>query len=183
MAGVKTHVVDILRDIPLEGLEIVYFYSLTRSDNGFLEDLQAIKARGIRCHEVPMRVELRVADDLRAFLQLWKLLREFRPQVLHLHSSKASGLGRLVKLALFPQPAVVYTPNAMACYRSAFYLWLERGLGWFTDVLIAVSASDGFTASSGQDLPLISKSLSMQDDSRYRLSLATRLQLSRPSSG
>jgi glycosyltransferase involved in cell wall biosynthesis len=142
MAGVKTHVVDILRNIDLRGVQIEYYYSLRRSDAAFLQDLKAIEARGIRCIEVPMAVELRASDDLRALMQLWKHLRRFRPQVLHLHSSKASGLGRLLSLFLRPKPVVVYTPNAMACYRSKFYLLLERTLGHLTDVLVAVSASE-----------------------------------------
>ena len=142
MAGVKTHVVDILRNIDLSGIQIEYYYSLRRSDAGFLVDLKAIEARGIRCIEVPMAVELRVGDDLRAFLELRRHLKQFRPQVLHLHSSKASGLGRLLSLFLRPKPAIVYTPNAMACYRSKVYLGLERMLGYLTDVLVAVSASE-----------------------------------------
>jgi glycosyltransferase involved in cell wall biosynthesis len=142
MAGVKTHVMDILRNIDLRGLQIEYFYSVRRSDSAFPGELEAVKARGIRCHEVPMRVELRPAEDLRAFVQLWFLLRKFRPHVLHLHSSKASGLGRILSLLLWPKPAVIYTPNAMACYRSSVYLVLERMLGYLTDVLVAVSASE-----------------------------------------
>lgn len=141
-AGVKTHVIDILESVDTERYSIEFYYSLNRSDEAFRRELAVIAARGIRCREVPMVVELSVAADVRAFLQLWRYLREFRPQVLHLHSSKASGLGRILKFFLRPKVAVMYTPNAMACYRSKFYLTLERMLGVLTDVLIAVSPSE-----------------------------------------
>ncbi len=141
-AGVKTHVMDILHNIDMSDVQIEYYYSLRRSDPVFLEDLTFIKARGIICREVPMAVELSLREDLRALWHLWRHLKRFQPHVMHLHSSKASGLGRILSLLLRPKPAVVYTPNAMACYRSGVYLLLERILGWLTDVLVAVSPSE-----------------------------------------
>jgi glycosyltransferase involved in cell wall biosynthesis len=141
-AGVKRHVVDLLSHIDVERYRVTYYYSIQRSDKAYAGELAAIEARGIKCMRLPMVGELKPLDDLKALLLLsFHLLRE-RPRVLHLHSSKAGGLGRLAAALLLPRPRVLYTPHAMACYRSRFYMVLERMLGGFTHTLIAVSESE-----------------------------------------
>ena len=59
-----------------------------------------------------LRPELRPADDLLALLRLVRLVRRFRPDVVHTHTAKAGALGRVaVRLALpaRERPAVVHT--------------------------------------------------------------------------
>lgn len=141
-AGVKTHVVDLLRRIDTKKFDIVYYYSSCRSDSAYASEIQDLIRRGISCHEISMKDRIQPIRDGCSLLQIiWLLLRQ-RPHILHLHSSKAGGLGRLASLFLFPRPKVFYTPHAMACYRSRIYLWMERILGRLTDVLVAVSASE-----------------------------------------
>ncbi|HEY8904224.1 MAG TPA: glycosyltransferase [Chthoniobacterales bacterium] len=141
-AGVKRHVVDLLTRIDVEQYRVTYYYSLQRSDKAYAAELDAIGRRGIKCVEIPMAGELKPLEDMKALLLLsFHLVRE-RPAVLHLHSSKAGGLGRLAAFLLLPRPRVLYTPHAMACYRSRFYLMLERVLGFLTHTLIAVSESE-----------------------------------------
>jgi glycosyltransferase involved in cell wall biosynthesis len=141
-AGVKTHVIDLLSNIDLARFKVSYFYSMRRSDDAYPADIDALRARGIECTELPMDGTLGVYKDLRALLLLIGYLRRLKPAVVHLHSSKAGGLGRLACLFIHPRPKVIYTPHAMACYRSRFYLALEQILGIFTDQIIAVSASE-----------------------------------------
>jgi glycosyltransferase involved in cell wall biosynthesis len=111
-------------------------------DSAYPDELAALAARGIACVELELEPELRPKEDARALRRLRAELRRQRPHVLHLHSSKAGGVGRLASLFVWPRPRVIYTPHAMAAYRSRFYLWLERGLGVLTDTLVAVSASE-----------------------------------------
>jgi glycosyltransferase involved in cell wall biosynthesis len=141
-AGVKTHVVDLLTNVDLKRFEITYYYSLERSDDAYIGEIAALRARGIECIEIPMDARLAFRADLRALIRLTRQLRQKRPAILHLHSSKAGGLGRLASLLMRRRPRVIYTPHAMACYRSRVYLWLERVLGYFTNTLVAVSPSE-----------------------------------------
>lgn len=54
----------------------------------------------IRQYPLPdMRRAVEPASDLRTFLHLRKIYRDFRPDIIHLHSSKAGVLGRLAALA------------------------------------------------------------------------------------
>jgi glycosyltransferase involved in cell wall biosynthesis len=141
-AGVKTHVVDLLRGLDLDRFDVTLYYSLRRSDEDYPRELHELAARGVRCVEIPMQDALAPRQDLRALRMLTAELRRLRPQILHLHSSKAGGLGRLASLFLWPRPRVLYAPHGMACYRSRLYLWLERVLGPLTHVPVAVSASE-----------------------------------------
>src|SRR5206468_1934572 len=63
------------------------------------------------------------------------VLRKFRPDVLHGHSSIGGAVARLAASRV-PVP-VVYTPNALS--RSPLALAVERSLRWRTDRFIAVS--------------------------------------------
>ncbi|PJL44903.1 glycosyltransferase [Stenotrophomonas maltophilia] len=89
-------------------------------------------------------------SDSLALLILTKLIREARPDVLHLHSSKAGALGRVAAWAGRFGGAttqVVYTPHAYyylgaAGIKRALFLWLERRLAGLTDVLMATSSSE-----------------------------------------
>jgi glycosyltransferase involved in cell wall biosynthesis len=141
-AGVKTHVVDLLRGLDLDRFDVTLYYSLSRSDRDYPNQVRDLAARGVRCVEIPMRADLSPLADLRALAALVAELRRLRPRVIHLHSSKAGGLGRLASLFLRPRPRVVYTPHGMACYRSRLYLWLERLLGPLTHMPVAVSPSE-----------------------------------------
>ena len=140
-AGVKTHVVDLLRGLDLDRFDVTFYYSLRRSDDDYPRELRELAARGVRCVEIEMQAELG-PTDLKALIALVTQLRRLRPQVLHLHSSKAGGLGRLASLFLWPRPRVIYTPHGMACYRSRLYLWLERILGPLAHQQVAVSPSE-----------------------------------------
>jgi len=142
VAGVKRHVVDILRRIDLQRFSVTYYYSLVRSDASYQDEIAEIERRGITCHNISMEGGISPIRDFRSLLKLVQGLWRQRPEILHLHSSKAGGLGRIASLLLVPHPLVIYTPHAMACFRSRTYLWLERMLGKLTDMLVAVSASE-----------------------------------------
>jgi glycosyltransferase involved in cell wall biosynthesis len=142
MAGVKTHVINLLKSIDVARFDVTYYYSMHRHDDVYAAELAALRARGIACVELAMDDGLRVRDNVRPFVELIRQLRAKRPAVLHLHSSKAGGLGRLASVFVHPRPAVLYTPNVMAAYRSRAFLWIERALGLLTDTLIAASPSE-----------------------------------------
>jgi glycosyltransferase involved in cell wall biosynthesis len=90
--------------------------------------------------------EMRPLADLRAVLQLVRVIRSHRPQIVHTHTAKAGFVGRLAAV-LSPgrRPVIVHTyhGHVLEGYfgrpRSAVYRWLERGLARVSDCLIGVS--------------------------------------------
>jgi glycosyltransferase involved in cell wall biosynthesis len=141
-AGVKRHVVDLLHHLDTNELELLFLYSLERKDAHYEREIAAAQARGIRCVNVGMVRQIRPWADLRAAARICRELRVFRPEVVHLHSSKAGFLGRVAAKLVVHQAATIYTPNALACFRSRFFWMLEKAAGLLTDRIVAVSPSE-----------------------------------------
>ena len=103
--------------------------------------------------ELGRRVAL--GNDLRAFVRLFRLIRRERPDILHTHTAKAGGLGRLAallhnglnRLGGGGSIRLVHTfhGHLFHGYFPPFWSWLlilgERLLSRFTDRIITVSES------------------------------------------
>lgn len=78
--------------------------------------------------------------DFLAFLSLVRLYRKYKPDVIHLHSSKAGLLGRLA----FPSNKTVYTVHGFDSIRVAYrkLLPFEKGMQHFCRSIVAVSQYD-----------------------------------------
>ncbi len=102
--------------------------------------IEAIKLFDISflCREVsPYR-------DIRAFLSLYKLFKEENFTIIHTHSSKAGLLARLAAV-LNKTPIVIHTIHGFAfndfmnMFKKNFFIYVEKLLAKWTDVLITVS--------------------------------------------
>lgn len=78
--------------------------------------------------------------DLLAWLSLVNLYRKFKPDVVHLHSSKAGLLGRIA----FPRQKTIYTVHGFDSIRVAYrkLLPIERIMQYFCHDIVAVSEYD-----------------------------------------
>lgn len=79
-------------------------------------------------------------DDFWAILELRKLYRKYRPDIIHLHSSKAGMLGRIA----FPSRKIVYTVHGFDSIRLAHrkYLPIERLMQHACKAIVGVSRYD-----------------------------------------
>ena len=83
--------------------------------------------------------------DAKALAKLIRLVRGFRPHVVHTHTAKAGFLGRQAALAVRPRPAVVHTYHGhvlegyFGAPKARLYLEMERALARVSDCLIGVS--------------------------------------------
>ena len=91
-----------------------------------------------RCHHLQRSISLK--GDLLAAIELRRLYKKHKPDVIHLHSSKAGTLGRLV----FPARRVVYTVHGFDSIRLAFrkFLPIERLLQRRCSAIVGVSNYD-----------------------------------------
>ena len=85
--------------------------------------------------------------DLLAIIQLISVIRNQKPDVIHLHSSKAGFLGRVA--GIFFSIKIIYTPNGLSFARqdiSGFskrlYIWLELLASNFSGEIICCSKSE-----------------------------------------
>jgi glycosyltransferase involved in cell wall biosynthesis len=90
--------------------------------------------------------EIRPLSDLRALARLVRIVRRFRPHIVHTHTAKAGMLGRLAAAtAVRPRPLIVHTYHGhvlegyFGALKSRLYRDAERGLGRVSDRLLGVS--------------------------------------------
>jgi glycosyltransferase involved in cell wall biosynthesis len=100
----------------------------------------SLAAAGVRVRRLAFRRGLG-ARDLVAGAQLLAELRAFRPDIVHLHSTKAGLIGRAV--ARLAGVGVLYTPHGTSWHYTGrvtgrVQLALERALRGSTDVLLSV---------------------------------------------
>ncbi|HEX6753806.1 MAG TPA: glycosyltransferase [Solirubrobacterales bacterium] len=96
-------------------------------------------------HLPELQQPVQPARDAQALAKLVRLVRGFRPHVVHTHTAKAGFLGRQAALAVRPRPAVVHTYHGhvlegyFGAPKSRLYLEMERALARVSDCLIGVS--------------------------------------------
>lgn len=90
------------------------------------------------CPHLQRSISLR--NDLLASIELRRLYKKYRPDVIHLHSSKAGVLGRIV----FPSKKTVYTVHGFDSIRLAYrkFLPIEKCLQYQCKAVVGVSKYD-----------------------------------------
>lgn len=113
---------------------------------GSLEDLPALHGAELK-RVATMGPELHPWQDLKALFELVRVMRRFRPDIVHTHTAKGGTLGRLATLAVYPRPIVVHTyhGHVLVGYfsqkKSRVFRRIEQILARRTDCLIGVSRS------------------------------------------
>ena len=108
---------------------------------------ERLEARGIEHIEVPDLVRsIRPLSDLRAVLQIRRALRDWGPDLVSTHSSKAGLLGRIAARSLdipvlFTAHGWAFTPGTPLVSRTA-YRWIERAFAPLAARIITVSRYD-----------------------------------------
>lgn len=140
MGGPAHHVSILSSRLPAERYETV----LVAGNVGAGEEELPVAATPHRI--VTLAPELDPRKDLRALIDLVRLMRRYRPDVVHTHTAKAGLLGRLAaRMALGRRPIVIHTyhGHVLEGYfgpaRTALYRTLERALGLVSDALVGVS--------------------------------------------
>lgn len=109
--GVYTFLTELCSSIAIE-YEVVIIYSLRKeTPQNFREDFNP----SIRLIEVDMCRGLNIYKNVKSLIQLIKILNEEKPEIIHLHSSKAGFLGRLAcKINRFNMDKVFYNPHGFS---------------------------------------------------------------------
>ena len=91
-----------------------------------------------QCSHLQRAISL--VEDYKAFIELRKLYKQYKPDIVHLHSSKAGLLGRLA----FPTKKIVYTVHGFDSIRLAHrkFLPIEKIMQRFGHSIVGVSKYD-----------------------------------------
>jgi glycosyltransferase involved in cell wall biosynthesis len=142
IGGPAIHAVLLTRGLENDRFSTMLVSGLEGPHEGTMRDLAT--AHGVRPRIVAeLGRELSPANDLRATLRMYRLIRRARPHVVHTHMAKAGTAGRLA--AWFARvPIVVHTFHGHTFHsyfgpaKTALFLRIERALARITDRIVAV---------------------------------------------
>jgi len=146
--GAQKYVYDLARSLPQDQFEVI----VALGGSGVLAEKLANAHICTIC--IPsLHRDISFFKDLASFITLWKLFRKERPDVIHLNSAKASGLGALAG-RLTSVKKIVFTAHGWAFNedRSPFSRFLITILSWMT-VLLAhetIAVSDAVKNDTGK---------------------------------
>lgn len=85
---------------------------------------------------------IKLVKDIKVVFELLKVKKDFRPDIIHLHSSKAGVLGRVIGLGM--KSKIVYTVHGFDSIRlmHRIFLPLEKVLQCFCGAIVGVSNYD-----------------------------------------
>jgi glycosyltransferase involved in cell wall biosynthesis len=144
-AGVLSIVADIANHQMRDGHQVSLIYALRDETPKNWRELFDPR---IESYFLSMVRAIHPIRDLQSGWQLLGLLKRLKPNVVHLHSSKAGAIGRLVSLFyrraryFFSPHGLSFLPNGGSVLKQAVFLWLEKGLALCPTTVIACSASE-----------------------------------------
>ncbi|MDX6180982.1 glycosyltransferase [Flavobacterium sp. Fl-77] len=151
---------------------------------------------GVSLVEVNMVREFSPLADLKSTFKLWRELKKINPDIIHLHSSKASVLGRIAAFFLFKKKKVFYTPHGYAFLRTdiaavkrKFYWQIEKRMQQFfggitiacgdTEYEIAQKIGKSKLVRNGIDLLAIRKYFLPHQNSKLTIGIVARITAAR----
>lgn len=143
IGGPSVHVILLTAGLEDRGYETRLVVGQEAPSEGSLLGFAAEK--GVACVQVAgLGREIRPLSDVRALWGLYRMMRRFRPSIVHTHTAKAGALGR-VAARLAGVPVVVHTfhGHVLRGYfgplETRFFRSLERALSRLSDAIVAVS--------------------------------------------
>lgn len=94
--------------------------------------------------------EMKPLKDIKALWELYTILKKIENiDIIHLHSSKAGFLGRIVSFLLGKSKKTIYTPHAISFLRldvsskkRKIFIWMEKFASFFGGKIVACSQSE-----------------------------------------
>jgi glycosyltransferase involved in cell wall biosynthesis len=141
LGGTRRYLEDVSEALG-EGSRHGLVYSLHRADDAFMTLLAKLRRANWHLYELDMRREISPLHDVRCAFALRQIYQQFKPDVVHAHSSKAGGLARIATLGMKERPGIVYTPHSIATNVSWIYGAIEKVLAQRADIIAAVTQSE-----------------------------------------
>lgn len=151
-AGVYSFISEVANFQVLQGNEVIIIYSERKeTPKNFADDFNP----GVRFIHIDMCRSINPIKDIKAFLKLKKIIKDEKPDIIHLHSSKAGFIGRAVsKFSRYKIP-VFYNPHGfsflmkdVSTLKRKIYFFLEKIASHFGGTIIACSKAEYILASN-----------------------------------
>ncbi len=137
LGGAQSVVVELSNELSKRGHDVI----VMSKPNGPMWNLLNSNITRIPCNSLCR--EIHPIRDLKSFLFIRKVLKNYKPDIIHLHSSKAGVLGRLATFPYYTKKTF-YTVHGFDTILKAnkIFLPLEKVLKKFCAKIIAVSNYD-----------------------------------------
>ncbi|EPY7710145.1 glycosyltransferase family 4 protein [Bacillus pacificus] len=139
--GAQAHLFDLIREAKQKG----YSCSVVVGEEG--EFFNRVKELGVYPIYLKNLVHpIHPLKDFMATIKLKRIINEIKPDVIHLHSSKAGVIGRIA--GAMSKVPVIFTAHGWAfsegvsSKRKAIAIPIEKGMGYLSDNIICVSEYD-----------------------------------------
>lgn len=158
--GAQRYVYDLATAMPKK----TYDVSVVLGGAGILK--QKLDTAGVKTVSIgTMERDMNIVRDVQSFFALFKIFRDERPDIIHVNSSKAAGLGAVAGRLLFrARPQIIFTAHGVAFEekRNIFQKCAIKTIYWIicalSDQTIAVSMA---TRSELAKLPLIKNKITL----------------------
>ncbi len=148
--GAQKNTLLTINGLKKEGYDARLAYGFTSGDEGEL--ITAAESMGIDLYYIPqMKREISPMNDIRAFLELYKLIKKEGFGIVHTHTSKAGILGRF-SARLAGVPVIIHSPHghifdpeanirgvSKGIFGIRFFVFLERLAARRTDKIITLT--------------------------------------------
>lgn len=143
--GAQLHVLELCADQLARGNEVTF---IVGNKGPLLDKVKQLK--GVKTILLPSLVrEISPVNDIKAIVELRRIIKEESPDIVHLHSSKAGVIGRLSSIGLRKKSKVIFTVHGWAFtdgvssrLKKSLYRIIEKSVRHFTDLFICVSYYD-----------------------------------------
>jgi glycosyltransferase involved in cell wall biosynthesis len=134
LGGAQSVLFNICECLINDGHEVI----VVSESEGPMWDILSCDVKKIKIKSLHRSIHL--LKDLKVILQLRKIYQQYKPDVIHLHSSKMGLLGRLA----FPKSKIVYTIHGFDSIRIAYrkFLFIEKLLSAGARYVVGVSQYD-----------------------------------------
>jgi glycosyltransferase involved in cell wall biosynthesis len=116
--GVRRHVMDLINGLDTNQFSLTLIYG-NRVDAAFLNHISNLKQRAELINVPYLTREISPKNDMQALREIKKLMRHYRPDIVHCHSSKAGVLGRMAATSMGIKK-IFYTPHAYSFQDDEF---------------------------------------------------------------
>jgi hypothetical protein len=134
LGGAQSVLINLSECLINDGHEVI----VVSEPEGPMWDILSDKVEKVKIKNLQRSINL--LKDLKVIFQLRKIYRQYKPDVVHLHSSKMGLLGRVA----FPKSRIIYTVHGFDSIRVAYrkFLFIEKLLSNRAKYITGVSKYD-----------------------------------------
>lgn len=144
--GVYSFLVDLCNSLSKDNEVILVYNRREQTPEKFMEDFNP----KVKFINLPMRREINIIEDLKGLIGIIKIIKNEKPDIVHLHSSKAGVLGRIAtKIMGYKREKVFYNPHGFAFLQQnisvkkrKIYFVIEKIMANIQGINIAVSKGE-----------------------------------------